>query len=101
MNENRKEAMRHHLRSRFWLEVILAGLSVVLTIVAFTLPDWIERVAPWSPDHGTGQFELGLALLPAALAIVSSWLATREWKRALRPSIPGDLGEVPIISASS
>jgi hypothetical protein len=50
------------------------------------VPDWIELVFGWDPDHGEGSVEQWLViwLIMAGLCFVTAVLvaaATREWRR--------------------
>jgi hypothetical protein len=69
------------LRARFWIEIALAVVGVVLGVLTMFVQDWFERVFEASPDQGSGEFEwlISLGFLLAAAAM--GYLAQREWRR--------------------
>lgn len=71
----------NQLGLRFWIEVTLAAIAVVLTIVTVLIPDWIERLTGESPDAGGGEAEWLITVIFALAAVVFGLLATLEWRR--------------------
>lgn len=76
------------LRTRFWIEVALAAVAVVLTVTTAIVPDWIERLTGAHPDSGGGELEWMFAFIPAAAALGLGYASRREWRRAV-PVCPG------------
>jgi hypothetical protein len=72
------------LRTRFWIEGVLAFLSGLLLLATAAWPDWIELVFRVDPDRGSGALEwviVGVVVLWTASMGV---LARLEWRRAAR-----------------
>jgi hypothetical protein len=64
------------LRAR--IEIVLAGLLAIATIMTAVWPDWIENVLGFDPDGGDGSAEwLVVAVLAVATLIVAA-LARRD-----------------------
>jgi hypothetical protein len=72
---------RARLRRRFWLEVVCGGVGLVLFIVTLISREWIEEVFGVDPDNGSGALEYIIAIGLLAIAVVSAFLARREWTR--------------------
>jgi hypothetical protein len=70
------------LRIRFRIEVALAAIAAVLTVVTAVVPDWIERLTGESPDAGSGEAEWMIAVIFAVAAVGFGLMARREWRRA-------------------
>jgi hypothetical protein len=77
------------VRGRFWIEVVLAGIGVVLAVVTALVPDWIERLGGEGADAGGGGTERAVALLFVVAAGVFALLARVEWRRSARPAPAG------------
>ncbi len=75
-------------RRRFWLEVALAAVSLVLCVVTFAIPDWIERLGGEGGDAGGGGTERAFALVFLVLAAIFVAMARVELRRA--PSVATD-----------
>ena len=73
------------MRRRYWIEVGLATLSTVFTILTLLWKDWIEIVFRVDPDHHSGSLEWAIAAAFLVVAITSSAMARREWRR--RPGL--------------
>lgn len=69
------------MRSR--IEVALAIIAGVLTVVSVIWPTWIESLSGMSPDGGTGEAERWVALVFAAAALGFLLLARRDRRAAL------------------
>lgn len=74
-------------RTRLQVELALAVLAGLLTIVTLISREWIELLTGWDPDRGSGSVELALALIPAVVTVASSALARRDW--TVRRSVLG------------
>ena len=72
----------HDLRRRFWVEAVLAAVTMLLTFVTLVWPQWIEDVMHVEPDAGSGSAEWAVVLLFAAASVISAALARHEWRRA-------------------
>ena len=75
-------------RLRFSLELLTAILAIVFLLASIISPDWIERTTGFAPDDDSGGFEWGLSLGAAAVFVIATWLAQREWRafRQVGPS---------------
>jgi hypothetical protein len=69
------------MRTRFWVELTLAGASGILLAVTILWSDWIEAVFGVDPDHGSSALEYGIVAATAGAAATSSLLAALEWHR--------------------
>ena len=69
------------VRTRFWLEAILAALSTGLFILTLLSRNWIEIVFGVDPDESSGSLEwlIVAALLVASIVFVA--MARAEWRR--------------------
>jgi hypothetical protein len=70
-------------RTRFWVETICGIIGVSLFVLTLISRKWIEIVFGVDPDGGSGALEFGIALLLLGVAVGSSLLALREWRRPL------------------
>jgi hypothetical protein len=73
-------------RRLFWVAVGAATITGTLALTTAMVPDWIELVFGWDPDHGDGSIERWLViwLIVAGLCFVTVVLvaaAMREWRR--------------------
>ena len=68
------------MRTRFWMEAALAGLSCVLMILAFAWPEWIELLFGVDPDGGSGELEWAIAGVLLVATAAFSALARRDWR---------------------
>ena len=72
-------------RRPFWGLVGAATITGTLALTTAILPDWIELVLGWDPDHGDGSVEWVVVwLMTGGLAFVTVVLiaaATEEWRR--------------------
>ncbi len=69
-------------RRRFWVEAVLAFLSLTLTVVTLISREWIELIFGVDPDGGDGNLEWAIVAGFVVLTIASSALARREWLRS-------------------
>ncbi len=72
---------------RMWIEVALAGVGGVLTVLTLVRPDWIEVfLREESLDHGDGSYERLLAIGWLVGTVVFAALAHRDWRHLARSS---------------
>ena len=73
-------------RARWQLAFALVGLG--LTVLAATLPAWVEAVTPLEPDGGSGDLEWLLAAASGVASLVFGALCfrTRHQLAAIRGS---------------
>ena len=69
-------------RARFWVELILGGITAVMAVVTVFWHDWIEIVTGLDPDAGSGQLEWTIVAFLALASIGAFILARIEWRRA-------------------
>jgi O-antigen/teichoic acid export membrane protein len=70
------------VRARFWVEAVLAVLTIGLFILTLIARNWIELVFGVEPDGGSGALEWLIVGGFFVLAVVFSGLARAEWRRA-------------------
>jgi hypothetical protein len=61
LNKAEGHAMNSEWPVRLWLEIVLGTISAALLAITLALPDWIERLIDFAPDHGDGSTEWGWA----------------------------------------
>lgn len=76
-------------RVRMWIEILLAGMATVMSIVTLIWPNWIELLFDESPDGGDGSAERAFALLWIIVALVFGWMARRD-QRLLAAGSPAN-----------
>ena len=69
------------MRKRFWFEIVVGGLGIVLLVVTLISREWIEIVFGVDPDHGSGAVEIAISVALLCVASVSFFLARREFVR--------------------
>jgi hypothetical protein len=74
--------MKRQVRRRFWVEIALAAISLLLLAMTLVSEEWIELIFGVSPDAGSGALEWSLTGLTFALTVVFLILARFEWRRA-------------------
>lgn len=74
--------VKHHLRTRFWLEVGLGIVTAILAVLTLVSKEWIELVFGVDPDQGSGTLEWALVGLALAVTLIVSLMARQEWRRA-------------------
>lgn len=74
--------MKRPVRARFYLEAVCGVLGGALLILTLISREWIEQIFGVDPDGGSGALEWLIVAGLLAVAVVSSWLASREWTRA-------------------
>jgi hypothetical protein len=74
--------MKQPLRLRFWIELVLALVNVILLVMTVLWKDWIEIVFNVDPDAGSGALEWAIVGMTLVLTIGFVVLARAEWRRA-------------------
>jgi hypothetical protein len=69
------------VRTRFWLEAILAALSTGLFILTLLFRNWIEIVFGVDPDKSSGSLEWLIVAALLVTSIVFVAMARAEWRR--------------------
>jgi hypothetical protein len=70
------------IRRRFWFEVGLGALSLILLVLTLVWKDWIEVVFDVDPDSGDGSFEAGLTIATVATFVASTAVACWDYRRS-------------------
>ncbi|MEU4426141.1 ABC transporter permease [Actinoplanes sp. NPDC024001] len=70
------------MRNRFWVELGLAGLTAVLTVVTLISREWIEIVFGVDPDGGSGLLEWAIVAGLGLATLLFAVLARLEWRHA-------------------
>jgi uncharacterized membrane protein len=73
--------MRRNVRRLFWLEIGLAGITGLLTLITPIYPNWIEFVSGWELDQrdGSAEWLITVGLFTVTVVIVAA--AAIEWRR--------------------
>ena len=74
--------MQRQLPARFWFEVIAAELGTVLFVLTLVTREWIEILTGFDPDGGSGRVDFALAIGLLVIAVTSTVIALREFRRA-------------------
>jgi hypothetical protein len=74
--------MTRDVRTRFWVELVLACLSAFMFLITLVWRDWIEIVFKIEPDQGNGSLEWAIVAALGAATIGTALLARAEWRRA-------------------
>jgi hypothetical protein len=69
------------VRTRFWLELCLAGLCGLLGLLTVFWRDWIEALTGFDPDHHDGSVEWMIVVGLLLASVVLSVVARLEWRR--------------------
>ena len=72
------------VRRRFWFEVGLGALSLLLLILTLAWKDWIEIVFDVDPDSGDGSFEAVLTIATVLTFVICMAAAWWDYRRARR-----------------
>jgi Co/Zn/Cd efflux system component len=70
------------MRTRFWLESALAGLTAALFVLTLVWRDWIEAIFKVDPDQYSGSFEWMIVAVCGLLTVGFGFLARYEWRRS-------------------
>ena len=73
-------------KTRMVIELVLAAIGAVLTVVTLIWPTWIESLFGESPDGGDGSAERLFALGWLAATVLFAVLARRDWRRIAEAS---------------
>ena len=73
-------------KTRMVIELVLAAIGGVLTVVTVIWPTWIESLLGESPDGGDGSAERLFALGWLAATVLFAVLARRDWRRIAQAS---------------
>jgi lysylphosphatidylglycerol synthetase-like protein (DUF2156 family) len=73
--------MQRQLSAEFWVELALAVISTLLTVLTMAWPDWIERLFDVDPDAGSGSSEWGITLAFIVATVALAALTGRTWRR--------------------
>ena len=63
--------------ARMIVEFLLAAVFVVLAVVTWFMPQWIEAVFNVDPDRGSGVLEWVIVATLGVLALIATGLGTR------------------------
>jgi hypothetical protein len=68
-------------RHRFWIEIILASFTGILSVITLAWPEWIEFAFGWDLDqhNGSAEWMITGGLLIVTVAIFA--MAAAEWRR--------------------
>ena len=69
------------MRNRFWVEVVMAGVTAILAVITLISREWIELVFQVDPDQGSGLLEWGIVGGLAGATVIFSLLARAEWRQ--------------------
>jgi hypothetical protein len=64
------------LRAR--IEIVLAAVLGIATVLTAVWPDWIERLSGWDPDGGNGSLEWLIVVVLAVITVAVAALARRD-----------------------
>jgi hypothetical protein len=81
---------KERLARRGRLQLVLTVAFAVLTVVAIAVPMWIEEASGLSPDGGSGELELLLAVpfgLGSLVLAALTWRTRRESASAGRSGV--------------
>jgi hypothetical protein len=81
------------MKTRFWIETGLAGVSGLLCLLTLAWKDWIEEIFKVDPDNHSGSVEWLLVAGLCALALLFGGLARRSHRSSHQPTY--SLTEVP------
>ena len=79
--------MASKVRTRFWVESILAIVTAAMFIVTLVSRDWIEEVFGVEPDAGNGSLEWLLVAVLLAISVLAFLAARVEWRRGARATV--------------
>jgi hypothetical protein len=91
-NLNQESDVQRQLSAGFWIELALAVISALLTVLTMAWPDWIEGLFEVNPDAGSGSSEWGITLAFVIATVAFAALTGRTWRRDRRS--PGRSGSL-------
>ncbi len=71
--------MYRDLRTRFWIEAVVAGVGFALFVLTLVTREWIEILTGLDPDGGSGALEFGFAIALLSVATISATFARRTF----------------------
>lgn len=74
--------MKRQLGPLFWVEAVLAFLTLSLGMLTLFWDDWIEGIFGFDPDQSDGSFERGLVIALFVATVLLGALAARSWRKA-------------------
>jgi hypothetical protein len=69
------------LRTRFWLEAVVAATAFAAFLLTLVARDWIEATFHIDPDHHSGLLEWAMVATLLAASVGIATLAATEWRR--------------------
>ena len=75
--------MRMKTGLRFWVELVMGTVSLIMLAVTSLWPQWIETVFGLAPHADSGETEWGLTASLCIFAVVMFVAARLEWRRAI------------------
>jgi hypothetical protein len=77
------------MRRRFWVALVLGGISAVLAVLTLITREWIEILFGVDPDGGNGGMEWAVVVVTAVTAFVCLGYARVELRRACVVEVTG------------
>lgn len=71
--------MLSQVRTRFWVELASAAITLTSALLTTIWQDWIELVFGVDPDHHSGSLEWSIVAILALAGLALSLLARHEW----------------------
>ena len=75
--------MRMKTSLRFWVELVMGTVSLIMLAVTSLWPQWIETVFGFAPDAESGETEWDLTAGLCIFAAVMFVAARLEWRRTI------------------
>ena len=75
--------MRMKTSLRFWVELVMGTVSLIMLAVTSLWPQWIETVFGFAPDAESGETEWDLIAGLCIFAAVMFVAARLEWRRTI------------------
>lgn len=79
--------MKPQVRTRFWIEAALAGVSAFLFVLTLFWTEWIEAIFGTDPDRGSGSLEWGIVAALLVVTLAFTLLARSERRRTQRAAM--------------
>jgi tetrahydromethanopterin S-methyltransferase subunit E len=73
-------AVRRRMRTRFWVETVLAAATGALFVLTLFWHDWLEALG-FDPDNHNGTAEWLIVAGLLVVCVVFALLARLEWRR--------------------
>ncbi|MDP9464722.1 MAG: ABC transporter permease [Actinomycetota bacterium] len=68
-------------RRRFWVEVVLSAVALLLCVLTLINGEWIEVLTGLEPDGGSGETEWFVAAAFGCCALALAVTSRLEWRR--------------------